>query len=107
LYRLQYLVLPWPDSLAIFIAGLLHGKDERGRMMRRNIMRYTLLSYVITLRRISFRVRKRFPTMDHVIDAGLVRITPFPFLYRHLLILVNAPIEFNNQKLCNQINLKG
>jgi hypothetical protein len=41
-------------------------------MMRRNIMRYTLLSYVITLRRISFRVRKRFPTMDHVIDAGLV-----------------------------------
>jgi len=45
--------------------------------------------------------------MDHVIDAGLVRITPFPFLYRHLLILVNAPIEFNNQKLCNQINLKG
>ena len=67
------MVLPWPDSLAIYIAGFLHGKDERGRMMRRNIMRYTLLSYVITLRRISFRVRKRFPTMDHVIDAGLVR----------------------------------
>lgn len=67
------MVLPWPDSLAVYIAALIHGKDERGRMMRRNIMRYTLLSYVITLRRISFRVRKRFPTMDHVIDAGLVR----------------------------------
>ncbi|XP_071745266.1 uncharacterized protein [Lepeophtheirus salmonis] len=69
----QYQLLPWPDSLAIFIVGLLEGMDERSRMMRRNIMRYTLLSYVITLRRISFRVRKRFPTMQHVVDAGLMR----------------------------------
>ena len=69
----QYQLLPWPDSLAIFIVGLLHGLDERSRLMRRNIMRYTLLAYVITLRRISFRVRKRFPTMQHVVDAGLMR----------------------------------
>ena len=62
----QYNLLPWPDSLAIFIVGLLHGLDERGRLMRRNIMRYILLAYVITLRRVSFRVRKRFPTIDHV-----------------------------------------
>ena len=51
----QYNLLPWPDSLAIFIAGLINGIDERGRLMRRNIMRYVLLSYVITLRRVSFR----------------------------------------------------
>ncbi len=58
--------------------------------MRRNIMRYTLLSYVITLRRISFRVRKRFPTMDHVIDAGLVS---FPFFYKKLYLSDNVAIE--------------
>ena len=29
-------------------------------------------SYVIVLRRISLRVRKRFPTMDHMIEAGLL-----------------------------------
>lgn len=69
----QYSLLPWPDSLAIFIVGLLHGLDERGRLMRRNIMRYVMLAYVITLRRVSFRVRKRFPTIDHVIEAGLMR----------------------------------
>ena len=51
----QYNLLPWPDSLAIYIVGLLHGLDERGRLMRRNIMRYVLLAYVITLRRVSFR----------------------------------------------------
>ena len=51
----QYNLLPWPDSLAIYIVGLVQGHDERGRLMRRNIMRYVLLSYVITLRRVSFR----------------------------------------------------
>ena len=38
-----------------------------------SIPRYVLLSYVITLRRVSLRVRKRFPTLDHVVDAGLMR----------------------------------
>lgn len=51
----QYQVLPWPDSLAIFIVGLVKGAEERSRMMRRNIMRYFLLSYVLVLRKISLR----------------------------------------------------
>ena len=87
------------------------GSDDRGRLMRRNFIRYILLSYVITLRKvskikkyvfavchccffrlpiyiflyewltltfllslqISFRVRKRFPTLDHLIELGLLR----------------------------------
>ena len=53
----QYNLLPWPDSLALYISGLLHGKDEQGRLMRRNIMRYILLSYVIALRRVSLRYK--------------------------------------------------
>lgn len=36
-------------------------------------MRYFQLAYVITLRRVSLRVNKRFPTMEHVIAAGLMR----------------------------------
>ena len=35
----QYKMLPWPDSLAIFVVGLLRGDEERPRLMRRNIMR--------------------------------------------------------------------
>lgn len=69
----QYNLLPWPDSLAIFVVGLLRGADDKPRMMRRNIMRCVLLSIVITLRRVSFRVRKRFPTLEHVVEAGLMR----------------------------------
>ncbi|KAJ9585889.1 hypothetical protein L9F63_020452, partial [Diploptera punctata] len=47
-------------------------QDERGRLMRRNIVRYAMLSYVITLQNVSFRVKKRFPTWQHMVDAGIL-----------------------------------
>ncbi|CAD6208075.1 GSCOCG00012715001-RA-CDS, partial [Cotesia congregata] len=45
-------------------------QDERGRLMRRNIVRYAVLAYVITLQRISLRVKRRFPTLQHIVDVG-------------------------------------
>lgn len=38
--------------------------------MRRNIVRYAILAYVITLQRVSLRVKRRFPTWQHVVDSG-------------------------------------
>lgn len=35
-------------------------------------MRYAMLSYVITLRTISLRVKKRFPDWQHLVDAGFM-----------------------------------
>lgn len=35
-------------------------------------MRYAVLSYVITLQRISLRVKRRFPTLQHIVDSGLM-----------------------------------
>jgi len=69
----QYSLLPWPDSMAMYTAGFLTGKEERQRLMRRNIIRYVLLSYCMTMRTVSFRVKKRFPEIDHLVDAGLLR----------------------------------
>ncbi|KAF4525215.1 hypothetical protein B566_EDAN014356 [Ephemera danica] len=43
--------------------------EERGRLMRRNIVRYAMLSYVITLQHVSLRVKRRFPTWQHMVDA--------------------------------------
>ncbi|XP_025989069.1 uncharacterized protein LOC105201856 [Solenopsis invicta] len=68
----QYKLLPWPDNLALFISAAIPGNDERGRLMRRNIVRYAVLSYVITLQRISLRVKRRFPTLQHMVDVGLM-----------------------------------
>ena len=41
--------------------------------MRRNIVRYSLLSYCMCMRTVSFRVKKRFPDLLHLVDAGLLR----------------------------------
>jgi hypothetical protein len=68
----QYRLLPWPDTLALFISAAIPGNEEIGRLMRRNVMRYMVLSYVITLQRISLRVKKRFPGWQHLVDAGLM-----------------------------------
>lgn len=68
----QYKLLPWPDTLALFISAAIPGNNETGRLMRRNIMRYSVLAYVITLMRISLRVKRRFPTWQHLVDAGLM-----------------------------------
>lgn len=35
----QYTAIPWPDSIAVFVSATIHGNDERGRVMRRTIMR--------------------------------------------------------------------
>jgi len=69
----QYSLLPWPDSMAMYTAGFLTGKEERQRLMRRSIIRYVLLSYCMTMRAVSFRVKKRFPDLEHLVDAGLMR----------------------------------
>lgn len=52
-------------------AAYVRGDDERIRKMRRNIVRYCVLSQVLVFRDISMKVRKRFPTLDSVVAAGL------------------------------------
>ncbi|XP_058828042.1 bestrophin-4-like isoform X2 [Topomyia yanbarensis] len=68
----QYTSIPWPDPIAVFVSANIHGQDERGRVMRRTIMRYVCLCLTMVLTNISPRVKKRFPTIDHLVEAGLL-----------------------------------
>ena len=52
-----------------------HGEDDQMRIVRRNITRYSVLSIVETLRLVSSKVKKRFPTYEHMVDAGLMTQT--------------------------------
>lgn len=66
----QYTSFPLPDNLMMAVSGNVHGVDERGRLLRRTLMRYANLSSVLILRSISTRVHRRFPTLDHMVEAG-------------------------------------
>ena len=43
------------------------------RVVRRTIIRYCTLAYILCIRRLSVRLRKRFPTMHELVTAGIVR----------------------------------
>ncbi|KAG5208698.1 bestrophin-2 isoform X1 [Ovis aries] len=68
----QYLSMPLTDALMCVVVGTVHGRDERGRLYRRTLMRYAGLSGVLILRSVSTAVFKRFPTIDHVVEAGFM-----------------------------------
>ena len=55
----------------MYLTSAMSGKDEQSRMMRRTLMRYMTLGSIIVFQATSVRVKKRFPTMDHLIEAGL------------------------------------
>ncbi|KAK7068159.1 chloride channel protein, partial [Halocaridina rubra] len=57
------------------IALHITGYDEKGRMMRRALARYLNLSLVLILRSISSAVKKRFPTLEHLVEAGFITST--------------------------------
>eukprot|EP00095_Tigriopus_kingsejongensis_P008469 maker-scaffold18_size714446-snap-gene-3.23 protein:Tk08469 transcript:maker-scaffold18_size714446-snap-gene-3.23-mRNA-1 annotation:"PREDICTED: bestrophin-4-like" len=55
-------------SVACFVGGF----DEDSRMLRRSLMRYMNLALILVLRSISSAVKQRFPTLEHVVEAGFM-----------------------------------
>ncbi|XP_060530682.1 bestrophin-2-like isoform X2 [Cylas formicarius] len=68
----QFQAIPSPDSLASLIAACVKGQDERARIVRRTIVRYACVAFTLTLAMTSSKVKKRFPTLKHLVDAGLL-----------------------------------
>ncbi|XP_050549174.1 bestrophin-4-like [Daktulosphaira vitifoliae] len=68
----QYLAIPWPDKAMHIISLYIDGNDEQGRLIRRSLMRYLILTLIMVLRSISSSVKKRFPTLDHVVESGFM-----------------------------------
>ncbi|XP_044253869.1 bestrophin-3-like [Tribolium madens] len=68
----QYCSIPFPDNLAILIGASVKGQMEQARIVRRTIVRYACATFTITLTMLSPRVKKRFPTFEHFVSAGLL-----------------------------------
>ncbi|KAH9425194.1 chloride channel forming protein [Dermatophagoides pteronyssinus] len=68
----QYTAIPWPDKLMNIIALYIPGNDVTSRVLRRTLMRYLNLTLVLVLRSISIPVKRRFPTKEHLVEAGFM-----------------------------------
>ncbi|XP_056149449.1 bestrophin-4 isoform X2 [Lampris incognitus] len=68
----QYTSFPLPDNLMMAVSGNVHGTDEKGRLLRRTLMRFANLSSVLILRSISTRVCKRFPSLEQIVESGFM-----------------------------------
>ena len=74
----QYAKLPWPDAVATdckmaVTKGCINEAKTENLEIRRTIVRYCLLSYILCIRRISTKVRKEYPSMEHIITARIIR----------------------------------
>ena len=104
----QYIKLPWPDEVAILFLGIFlnlfifnvfiqvatllkagitektaeEEREEGGENLRirRTVVRYMMLSYVLCLRRISSKVRSKYPDIDSLLASRLIRVDEVTFL---------------------------
>ena len=84
----QFLAIPWPDKSFHTIACYIPGYDEESRILRRSLLRWMNVALILVLRSISSAVKQRFPTLEHVVEAGMERkincseqflpVKPFP-----------------------------
>ncbi|KAG5898621.1 hypothetical protein JTB14_020997 [Gonioctena quinquepunctata] len=68
----QYTSIPFPDNLAILVGASIKGRDERSRIFRRTIVRYVCVAFTMTLTLISPKAKKRFPSLKHFVESGLI-----------------------------------
>uniref|UniRef100_A0A914VYN3 Bestrophin homolog n=1 Tax=Plectus sambesii TaxID=2011161 RepID=A0A914VYN3_9BILA len=62
----------WIDNAALYVSTYIQGSDDKVRIMRRQIIRFLVLTQAMVFRDISIRVRRRFPTLETVQAAGFM-----------------------------------
>ncbi|VDM48427.1 unnamed protein product [Toxocara canis] len=58
------------DNLALVVTNYVRGKDDRTIMFKRNIVRYMCLLQAMVYRAISPPVRRKYPTLESLCEAG-------------------------------------
>ncbi|XP_052063016.1 bestrophin-2-like [Mytilus californianus] len=68
----QFQNFPWPDRTVFMLCCYLPGQTDRKRILRRTVARYLMFGIILIARSISVAVMKRFPTLDHIVEAGFI-----------------------------------
>ncbi|KAI6220614.1 Bestrophin/UPF0187 family-containing protein [Aphelenchoides fujianensis] len=62
---------------ALAVAAGIRGTDKETRVLKRNIIRYCVLSQALAFRDISITARRRFPEVESLFDCGLMTPTEY------------------------------
>eukprot|EP00095_Tigriopus_kingsejongensis_P011900 snap_masked-scaffold111_size354240-processed-gene-1.2 protein:Tk11900 transcript:snap_masked-scaffold111_size354240-processed-gene-1.2-mRNA-1 annotation:"PREDICTED: uncharacterized protein LOC408898" len=76
----QYRLLPWPDDIAMGLTAYVIPNDEESEKLRKTIVRYALLSYVLCIRRFSANLKRHLPTEEKIIELGILRADEVAYL---------------------------
>ncbi|XP_055349583.1 bestrophin-2-like [Paramacrobiotus metropolitanus] len=68
----QLISYPWPDRMTYLIIFYITGEDERSKMYRRQLTRYLQATTILLTRTLSLVCKKRFPSLEHMVEAGLL-----------------------------------
>ncbi|KAL5019546.1 hypothetical protein ScPMuIL_002438 [Solemya velum] len=71
----QFKNVPWPDRTLFTASCYIRDTSEDGRIIRRTIARYMMFAFILIMRAVSNAVMKRYPTMEHIVDAGFITAT--------------------------------
>ena len=107
----QYVKLPWPDEVATLLkAGITEKTAEEeseeggaNLRIRRTVIRYMMLSYVLCLRRISSKVRSKYPDMDSLLASRLIRVDEVTYL----AIFLQIKFHSRRKRLAERITGNG
>ncbi|KAK6751349.1 hypothetical protein RB195_002998 [Necator americanus] len=64
----------WIENCALSLTAVLKSEtnDVEVRLMRRSVIRYLILSQILTFRDISMQVRRRFPHLSTIVQSGFM-----------------------------------
>ncbi len=87
----QFEWVAWPDDLLSLLCLLVAGQDHYSRLKRHTVARYLNLTAALAWREVSLKVRQRFPTVDHLMLAGLMT-EPERMLYDSVQVGTLKPV---------------
>ncbi|MCP9264383.1 Bestrophin-1 [Dirofilaria immitis] len=76
----QFECIPWPEDLLSLLCTFMSGKDITSQQRRHTIARYINLVAALVYREISSSIRRRFPSMIHLVESGLLTDTELKLL---------------------------
>ena len=69
---IQFEFVVFPDDFMSACCLVFTGQDDDSRRCRHMIARYVNLTSILAWRNISPKIRRRFPTVKHVVDSGMM-----------------------------------